>query len=126
LAVALAPIAKSWLHAPELSLSGSGYTSEGYDPPQRAYVLACEQAGSPGELRFELQASEDSPVVNLALVIKNWGTGSASLALDGKNVPQGKDFRVGYDHGFDTSDLVVWLRVESAEPVEVTVSPQGK
>ncbi len=122
----LAPVAKSWLHAPELKLSGSGYTSEGYDPAQRAYVLVRDQAGLPGELRFDLQASEDSPVVNLAFVVKDWGTGGANLALDGKIIPQGKDFRVGYDHGFGTSDLVVWLRVESAEPVEVTVSPQGK
>jgi len=122
----LAPIARSWLHAPELKLSGSGYTSEGYDPPQRAYVLTCEQAGSPGELKFELEASEDSPVVNLALVVKNWGAGGASLTLDGETIPQGKDFRVGHNHGFETSDLVVWLRVESVGRIMVTVSPQAK
>jgi hypothetical protein len=61
-------------------------------------------------------------VVNLAIVIKNWGDDGATLALNGKNVPQGKDFRIGHRRGFQTNDLIVWIRIESIEPVEITLA----
>ena len=64
-------------------------------------------------------------VVNLALVVKNWGTDGAGLTLDGKTIPQGKDFRVGHRHGFQTSDLIVWIRTESSAPVSVTLAPEA-
>jgi len=121
----LAPIAKSWLHAPELKLSGSGYTSKGYDQPQRAYQLTCAKAGQPTPVSFTLAASKDSPVVNLALVINGWGNDGATLTLNGKNILQGKDFRVGHRGGFQADDLIVWLRAESTKPIEVLLTPKG-
>jgi hypothetical protein len=32
----------------------------------------------------------------VALVVKGWGDGGASLTLDGREVASGKDFRVGH------------------------------
>ena len=119
----LAPIARSWLKPPEPKVTGSGYTSEGYDPPERAYVLACDEAGSPAPLGVTLTASKESPVVNLALVVKDWGEAGASLTLNGKPIPRGKDFRVGHRHKLDTSDLIVWIRIESDKAIYVTLTP---
>ena len=119
----MAPIAKSWLHAPELKLSDSGYTSAGFNRPERAYELTCAKAGQPTPLSFKLQASKDAPVVNLALIINGWGSDGASLTLNGKKVPQGKDFRVGHRAGFQTDDLIVWLRAESNKAIYVTLTP---
>ena len=48
-----------------------------------------------------LAASNDSPVVNLALVINGWGGDDATLTLNGKKVPQGKDLHVGHRHRFE-------------------------
>ena len=40
-------------------------------------------------------------------------------------VPQGKDFRVGHRHDFKSSDLIVWIRTESTEPIKVHLDPVG-
>ena len=119
----LTPIAKSWLHAPKLKLSGSGYTSKGYDQPQRAYQLTCAKAGEPTPVSFKLAASKEAPVVNLAIVINGWGEDGASLTLNGKKVEQGKDFRVGHRSGFRDDDLIVWIRIESDKAIYVTLTP---
>ncbi|GAG24921.1 unnamed protein product [marine sediment metagenome] len=122
-AAKLVPLAKSWLYAPQLKLNGEGYVSEGYDQAQRAYVFARRDVRKPSALEFELAASEESPVVNPAFVIKNWRRGRASLAIDGKKVKWGKDFRFGYRKTVEGGDLIVWMRVESTKPVKISLTP---
>ncbi|MHC4474013.1 MAG: hypothetical protein ACYTEL_00100 [Planctomycetota bacterium] len=122
----LAPLAKSWLYPARLKLKDSGklpFTSEGYDQTQRAYVLACNRVGRPSKLELTLAASEDSPAVNPAFVVKGWGDADASLKVNGKKVARGKDFRLGHRMTPESSDLIVWFRVESTEPVDVLLSP---
>jgi len=121
----LGSIAKSWLHAPKLKLYGSGYTSAGFNRPERAYELTCAKAGKPTPLSFTLSANKDAPVVNLAIIINGWGSDGATLTLNGKNVPQGEDFRVGHRAGFRVDDLIVWIKIESAKPVEIAVLPRA-
>lgn len=119
----LAPLARSWLRAPKLKLSGSDFASEGYDPTQRAYVLTCNKAGKPTPLSLQLEASKNSPVVNPAFVIKNWGTDGVSLKINGKKIERGKDFRFGHRHRFRSSDLVIWIRTESTKPIKISLLP---
>jgi hypothetical protein len=119
----LVPLAKSWLYAPGVKVSRGRYKSEGYDPTERAYVLSCEQVGSPSRLKVELAASEESPVVNLAFVIKGWGSSGAALKIDGEKVERGKDFRFGHRRGVKGDDLIVWMRKESTKPVKITLKP---
>jgi hypothetical protein len=107
----LVPLAKSWLNAPRLKLACSGCSSVGYDPTQMAYVVAC---GEPGKsCKFELEASKDSPVINPAFVIKGWGESDVELAVDGKRIKRGKDFRFGHRYTLESTDLIVWVRTES-------------
>jgi hypothetical protein len=123
-AAELVPLAKSWLYAPQLkSSSRGGYVSEGYDRTQRAYVLARRDVRKASALKFELAASEGSPVVNPAFVIKNWGKGRASLAIDGEKVKWGKDFRFGYRDTLEGGDLIVWMKVESTKPIKIWLRP---
>jgi len=122
----LAPVAKSWLHAAELKLpglTGRYFTSEGYDKTQRAYVISCGKAGKAAALKIELAASEDSPVINPAFVIKGWGTGKVYCSVDGNEVKCGKDFRFGHADSLQDSDLVVWLRKESTRPIQILFAP---
>jgi len=124
----LAGLAKSWLYAPELKLKkgflgGTGFVSEGYDKTQRAYILKCKKTSKPSTLKLVLQASKDSPVINPAFVIKNWGTKNAALKINGKKVPRGKDFRIGHRRSPVSSNLIVWIRYESTKPVAISLSP---
>jgi hypothetical protein len=119
----LAPIARSWLMAPQLDLKSGDVISEGYDKPERAYILNCKSKNQPSKIEFELKASEESPVVNAAIVINGWGESGASLSLNGEKVEQGKDFRVGHRLRADTSDLIIWVKIESDENTEFVIEP---
>ena len=119
----LVPLAKSWVQAPQLELASEAFSSEGYDPTQRAYVLVCKDAGKAGKLEFTLASSQDSPVVNPGFVVKNWGQKDAGLKINGKEIRQGKNFRWGHHHRLEGSDLIVWVRVESTRPVEIAILP---
>jgi hypothetical protein len=115
----LVPLARSWLKPAGLEAK-AGCTSGGYDPAQRAYVLAA----TGGPISFVLEASKERPLVNAAFAITDWGDADVSLQLDGKQVPRGKDFRFGHPRTIQTHDLVVWARIESSSPVTVTLRPE--
>ncbi len=119
----IVPLAKSWLTPCELTLSGSGYSLKGYDPPQMAYIIENTKPGSASPLTFTLDATEESPLVNPALVVRNWGNREVALTINGKEVKRGNDFRYGIEHRLDGTDLVVWIRKESTERLSVSLKP---
>ena len=117
----LLPLAKSWLIPAELKLKTSTFQYQGYDPTQRAYVLTCKKAGKPAVIEFELLASDESPVVNPAFVIKNWGQAQPRLNINVKPVKPDKNFRIGHRHTLESSDLIVWLKIESTDKLKVSL-----
>jgi len=119
-AAGLLPLARSWINPPAIKISGSEFSSQGYDPDQRAYLLKREQPGS--IIEVELAGSAGSPVFNPAFVIKGWGGNEAALKLDGDEVPRGPDFRYGFRRTLESTDLVVWIKIESTKPIKVLVS----
>ena len=66
---------------------------------------------------------DDLPSIDApALVIVGWGTSGAQLLIEGKEVAQGPDFRVGHRHGLEDSDLIVWIKHEATAPFEMTLT----
>jgi len=126
LAAELLPLAKSWLTPASIEVAGEAFHSEGYDPAQRAFVLSRTAPGASAVLDWTIQASQNSPVVNPALVIKNWGEVGARLKIDGKPVAWGRDFRYGRVRRLEGTDLVVWMRKESVIPVKMSLAPEGQ
>ncbi len=122
-AAELAPLAKSWLTPAQIEVQGETFESKGYDPAQRAFVVVRKNPGPPVALGLTLRASDSSPLVNPAIVIKNWGDATAQLKINGKPISWGKDFRRGYVPHLDGTDLVVWMRQSSAEPLQLTLTP---
>jgi hypothetical protein len=116
----LVPLAKSWISPPNLSLQGEGFTSSGYDVTQRAFVVA--RSGTASGLRATFNASNDSPLVHPALVIKNWGEEKPRLKVDGKQVSWGPDYRFGKEYTLDGVDLVVWMNIEAVKPLTVEIA----
>ena len=90
----LVPLAKSWLNAPKMIISSEGFKGGNYDEAERAYILE-KTAGDDNSLEFILKGSVESPVINPALIIKNWGDHLATINVDGKSLVQGKDFKQG-------------------------------
>jgi hypothetical protein len=89
-------------------------------------VLTCKKTGKPVVIEFELLASDESPVVNPAFVIKNWGQAQARLNINGKPVKRGKNFRFGHRHTLEGSDLIVWFKIESTDKLKVSIVPVVK
>ena len=123
-AVSLLPLAKSWISPPPLIVISGDVASEGYDYKQRAYVLSCKADCK--DASFELSGSADSPIVNPAFVLKNWGEHSAKLKIDGKKIKRGKDLRLGHHHTLEGSDLVAWIKKESTKPIRISLSATRK
>jgi hypothetical protein len=119
-AASLLPLAKSWIYPPELKLSGSEFISEGYNFRERAYVVNCEKGGS--NFKCKLMASQESPLVNPAFVLKNWGDSGAKLKIDGRKIKRGRNFRFGHRQNLEGTDLIVWLKTKSTQTVEIVLS----
>lgn len=110
---------RSWAYAPELSLAGRGYVSKGYDKTQRCYQLECTTADA-GKLEFTLMGSKDSPVINPAIMIKNWNSGGAKILVNGKETKTGK---IGINHQLDGDNLVIYIPLREIMPVKITIVP---
>jgi hypothetical protein len=122
----LAPLSRSWLQPAELKVKGRAFNSKGYSRNQRAYILSRDPAHLPQMLEFELAASEDSPIINPAFVIKNCGQAQVRLTINGKSIKRGKNFRFGYRHTLESSDLIVWLKIESTNKLKVSFIPSAQ
>jgi hypothetical protein len=122
----LLPLAKSWLSPPGIDVSGEGLRSEGYDAAERAFVLVHEGSSKLVPTDFTIQASEGSPAVNPAIVIKNWGDREAHMTLDGKPMTAGKDLRFGHVQRLEGTDLVVWIQTQAIKPLRLKLTPGGE
>ncbi len=118
---ALVPLAKAWDNAPELAVITKNVEAEGFNKYQKAYLLNCKNA-SGNKLEMKLKGSKESPVINPAFVIKNWGTDHAKIEVNGKEIKRGKDFRYGHEHTLMGTDLIVWVSTQSNKFVNITLS----
>ena len=117
----LLPLAKSWLSPPKLKAEGSDFRNDGYDPTQRAYVLTRTAAKSTERLSITFEASDASPILNPAIVIRNWGNEVPRLEIDGKSAAWGKGCRIGYVHRLNGTDLVIWIQRQSVRSLDIQV-----
>lgn len=118
----LIPIAKSWLSPPKMEVNRAGFQNDGYDPTQRAYVLTKTGSSSDRSVLLTFQGSAAQPIFDPAIVIKNWGKAGARLTVNGMRVAWGKYYRIGHIHRLEGTDLVIWMRKRSTEPLEVDIS----
>ena len=109
----LTPLARSWEKAPTLELKSHGYENLGYSMYERCYNLSAEK-NADKNLIFKINCSEESPIVNLAFVINNWGNNKVKLLIDGKEIQRGKEFRYSLKENLNGScDLILWIKKES-------------
>jgi len=117
----LVPLARSWLTPPKVKVSGSGVKVEGFDPTQKAIVLSVAASSKVSSVSGTIDAGPDSPLVNLALLIKGWGEREVKVSIGGRELRKGKDCRFGFNHSLESTDLVVWARAESTKPIDFSI-----
>lgn len=116
----LVPLAKSWLQAPEMVISSEGFKGGIYDEAERAFVLE-KTNKSNVPLHLIIKGSEESPVINPAIIIKNWGNQLATISIDGKQSLPEEDFRQGIRKGPDGDDLILWIRLNRQSAFDISL-----
>jgi len=120
----LAPLARSWSRAPAISARSGALNGGSYSLAQRCYEFICREPVT-RPLEIVIAASDDSPVVNIPLVLRNFGDAEVALEVDGKPVPRGKDFRYSHEGSLEGTNLSVWIRLEAIKPVTLKLRPVG-
>ncbi|MGB5847949.1 MAG: LamG domain-containing protein [Ignavibacteriaceae bacterium] len=113
----LVPLARSWMKAPRMA-ELSGADGE-YEPGQRAYLLKFKSS----PVSFKIDASDQSPSINPAFVLKGWNDQSiAKVKINGKELTAGDNFRQGTFRDTDgTQTMVVWIEKDSIQPVSIEI-----
>ncbi|HVT86826.1 MAG TPA: LamG domain-containing protein [Chitinophagaceae bacterium] len=123
-AAALVPLAKSWLQAPAMKIISGPFKGGTYDQSERAYLLEKTNIDDKTPCSFILEASNDAPLINPAIIIKNWGGNMATLYINGHNIGRDKDFRQGIRKGTDGDDLILWIKMNVNKPVKMELKMQ--
>lgn len=115
-AASLLPLARSWNNPADVEGVEASFKFVEYDKYQRCYKFKKEDERS-AKLEFSLNASESSPVENIALEIENWKGASAKVSIDGKELTPDTDYYVGYVPGLDSNKLIVWINRKATTSV---------
>jgi len=118
----LVTLAKSWLQAPKMKITSDAYVGGTYDLAEKAYLVEKTDSRSSAQFTFVLHASKESPILNPAIIIKNWGSRLSTLSIDGTKIKQDKDFRQGIRKGPFGEDLIIWIRLDKQTPVKITLT----
>jgi hypothetical protein len=116
------PLAKSWLSPPVMDVEGEGFSREGFDPTERAFVVARSGGAGRARVAVVLRASNDSPVVNPVFRVRRWDAEVPRVEIGGRAAVMGKDVRVGRIPRLEGDDLVLWIRGEWTSPVRISIS----
>jgi len=116
----LLPLARSWNYAPTLSNVSQQFKSIGYDKYQRAYLLKAIDPNAK-ELDFQIEASAESPVQNLALVIENWSISQIKVKVNNKLIKMDVDYKVGSIEGLYLNKTILYLQLKSITPVTINI-----
>ena len=121
----LIALAASWSNPPTLSVKSSGIENKGYDPASRAYLIDVNQTENSDVLEFEIKATEESPLVNPAFVLKNCRFSDIALLFNGRKLVRDSQYRQDSIPALKGSDLVIWLKYESKQHANIKIQPTG-
>lgn len=125
-AAALAPLARSWRQPPVAQTTSAGFRSDGFSLGEKAFRFTRTAALAPGKLEITFAASASSPLVNPALVIRNWGGAGATVSVNGKPLAASDGLRLGVRQTLAGTDLLVWLEWSSTGPATVILAERNE
>ncbi len=75
------------------------------------------------DLIIEIAGSGNNPIVNIPLVIKNWGNSAPAFSIDGKRITDSDKIRVGFrDNLVGPSDLILFIEQKSTQTTRIEIS----
>jgi len=115
----LVPMAKSWLNAPEMAINTVGYTGGRYDRSEKAYIIEKIDLENAKNLEVSIMATTESPLINPAIIIKNWGMDLPGVKINNSPLSKGKKLRMGIRSTAQSNDLIIWCELESDERIKI-------
>ncbi|MBN2377842.1 MAG: hypothetical protein JXD22_15705 [Sedimentisphaerales bacterium] len=112
-------IGRSWHNPAQLTPLSKNVKSQGYDRSERIWKL--EQTSIQGPIKLRLDADDESPVVNPAILIENYSGPLPIVKLNDKTIVPGSALRLDFRHNLNHTDLIIWLELESTNPVLITL-----
>ncbi len=116
---ALLDLAKSWNYAPTIS-SFSAVKTAIYDKYQRSYMLSVSDASVKG-ITFTVDASANSPICNLPILIENFDAFSAKIKINNKKLTAGKEYQIGKIGTLETDKTVIFIKIKSEIPLNISI-----
>jgi hypothetical protein len=110
----LVPLARMWRNPPPLTDLHGGSAS-GFDKGQKAFLL--ESTGA--RMSFTVAASDESPLVHPCFVIRKFGRGEATVAINGKLAAGVRQGAIVDTDG--TPATVIWIERQWASPATFVV-----
>ena len=104
----LLPLAKSWLRAPKMTCDGKEVE---YDVTQRAYILP--HVGS-----ISVNASKESPVQGLCLIISGVGEVPSAVKVNGEEFAA---YKAGIHEAWDGPSLILWLDIQATSELTIEI-----
>lgn len=115
-------LARSWLNAPEMVVNNrEDNINSAFDQAQRAYVIEKSTGDFEYPIQLTLEATNTSPLVNPAIIVKNWNKEEAEVSLNGRQIKNKKDLRQGIIKGADSSDLILWIRIRTEKKLQIVI-----
>ena len=118
----------AWTRPPVMKNLGDGLKAIGYDASQRAYLWPREagarhgvrmrEADDGATLKATIEASEESPIENLCLVIEGWDDTDPEVLLDGRPADV---VRFGRIRRLEGDGLAIWIELRSTCPVALEI-----
>ena len=112
-AVSIFPLNRSWSNPAEITVTGAELAK--YRPDEKAYYIS-EVAEI---VNVELNGSSNSPIVNPAFVIKNWGNSQIEITVNGTKKEIDKNLRIGYKNTLHSQDIIIWMRNDSDDNLKI-------
>jgi len=112
-------MAKSWLNAPEMTINTVGYTGGRYDRSEKAYIIEKIDLENAKYLEVSIMATTESPLINPAIIIKNWGMDLPRVKINNSPLSKGKKLRMGIRSTAQSNDLIIWCELGSDERIKI-------
>lgn len=110
---------QSWSNPAQI-VAVSGANDAHYRQEEKAYHLTVESGAN--AVTFEVLGKKESPILNPAFVVNNWGDRTAKIKINGEQVAQSKDVRFDTRDSIEGRDLVLWIRHDSEEKLKIEIS----
>ena len=104
---------RSWSNPAKISVTGAKLAK--YRPDEKAYYIFEVKE----MVNVELNGGPNSPIVNPAFVIKNWGSSEIEVTVNGTKKEIDKNLRIGYKNTLQSQDIIIWMKNDSDDNLKI-------